>query len=717
MMRVERLRRAAVGWRGSVSRTARRASAAMLLLLVSLSLPTRAFADWTTSSTVETGINAAGESYLTVTGGPVNSNLYAAARAVGYSDSEIQGWNATIRAKLSNASTGGDFYVFASTFSDGTGVLGWVGEGFKLFLGNLETLYGSALYSRTWTTVDWDPGLRTSARDDARVIVNGGSLGGGGVGDTLTVYPNFSFRSAAVSGSPTRGYTTWQYGSAYYTGRMKADGTAYGSDQTLLTTPVSILLPDDFNLGLPTGYSNSDVCCYVSTGNLDSRMLIHFMIVPSLEGVSFSGVTISSATGVSKSFVYCDDATVQYVGMRQISFTVASFDGTTMVCSDWHGDTGWGAASSKSVAKSESLAYGVFGGASTIPTLPPNNWPDNEIGTNPEPPEVPEPDDGDVVAPEPPDLPTPYEPIVDPTTPEPDPTPTPTPTPTYPTVDAGTDYTPYLRAIINRLETINNTLVTLGNNLANWLTNHCKHIRDQIDSSATWLGDKVENVVSNGLVGFERWLQGTWTGYLLDEYDYVIGQQIGELEDYLHDLFVWLADQMEFTFTGGGEVYDDSSLLVWLKRIYSRLGSGGPSVGNGDDVDDGFDFWTWLYNLIVNRLGSVVGDIVSGCAGLLDALRGTFPFSIPWDIAAYISLLTANRVVPVVTITIPAVEGWWGAISYVIDLTPYDGTMATVRAMVLIWWGFVLVMKTDWLGKVFDGAVDSVGRFVRGLAG
>lgn len=269
----------------------------------------------------------------------------------------------------------------------------------------------------------------------------------------------------------------------------------------------------------------------------------------------------------------------------------------------------------------------------------------------------------------------------------------------------------YLLRIIELLRTINDTLFDGFADLLAALRTHCDHIREALHTEALNLGSKFATVVHNEFVAFERWLQSTWTGYLVQKLDYILGQQFEELEEYLHELFEWLAGQFDFTY--GGSTFDDSSIVTWLRKIYGRLGGSAPNPTTGDDPDDGFDFWSWLLNLIAERLGGILTDLVGDIGGFLSAVASKFPFSIPGDIVLFLTALDAQRATPVVEITIPAIDGWWSAVTYRIDLSPYDSAMAVVRSMILLWWGFVLVMKTDWLGGVLDGASDFVTGFVR----
>lgn len=290
-----------------------------------------------------------------------------------------------------------------------------------------------------------------------------------------------------------------------------------------------------------------------------------------------------------------------------------------------------------------------------------NNWPDPTPIPKPIAPEVPWFEPGD--------------PVTDP----PDPIDI-TFSPVFVSEPSGTspnDYTPWLRAILQALNTIIDDMAT-----------HCDHIRVAIRDWTQWLSQRID--------------------YLMYEY-------LGDLQTYLHQLFEWLADEMSFNFEDGDfPLYDDSRLIAWLRRIYYQLGSPvnvNTNVPSDKDVEKGFDFWAWLLNLVNSLLGGIIEDFVGDVGGFLAELVGTFPFSVPWDILAYLTLLSAQRETPRIVVTIPAVSGWWSSYDVVIDCAPFDGAAAAVRSMVLIWWGLVLVMRTSWLDEIFRGATSLVTGF------
>ena len=301
---------------------------------------------------------------------------------------------------------------------------------------------------------------------------------------------------------------------------------------------------------------------------------------------------------------------------------------------------------------------GGGGGGDDEPTGP-GDWPEDP---SPEPPESPT-----VPTPTPPELPTPYTPIIPPIV-SPDP-PTNVTDPTN-----WTDYTPWLQKILQQLRNMNDEIAE-----------HCVHIQQQITDQAT-------NIINEMYAVCER---------LMDYLD----ELFRSMTRYLDQLANWLADQLE---------YNDSSVLYWLRLIYQRLGklirTNGPTILEPDPTEP-FDFWAWLWGLITNVIGGFIGDFVGDVGDLIDAVKDKFPFSIPWDIAAMLALLDANRVTPVFVINIPAINGWWAGYSYRIDLQPFDSVAAACRAMFNIVWCFVLIMKTNWMLMIMGDSTSLGERF------
>lgn len=651
------------------------------------------------------------------------NNFDAALWAIGRWNTKIQ-LSHEMFVKLSNEGSGGHFYELATAFHSyaEVGTPNWPNaaavEGYAISLGSDNVWLATVPSS-----------LISDARRDYNTVLNGGSLGGGGggavTGDVLVFsgVPRYTGNSSSRFGIcvPSYSSTSEIYRYAGTSSDWQSESFRFIGNPLTVYFPVAVFESTDFLTRFPLSeYDYWLMVRFNTTGVLQGWELCagknpsvsygtNSVGAPGTQYVS--SVTFSEGASLAQSSLTKTDwATVHY-----------AYDGSSLsfsgLSSDSFGSIGLSSTTSSFSLTGSSvrqlLHVGGFAGGGGGGG---NNWPTDDPTPTPDPPEVPQPSDDPVVEPDPPELPNPVSyPVSDPYTPDPDP-PT-NPVITYdpnPTGDA-TDYRPWLNAILVLLRKINTTVSDGFGDLRGWLTNHCDHIREQIHDDSVDLGVHVQTAIQNGFVSFERWLQGTFAGFFVDQLDYVIGQQFSELESYLYDLFHWLASQFDFTF--GGESYDDSSVLYWLRRIYARLSSGAPNPGEGGTVDKGFDWWGWLLGLITDALSPIITDFVGDVGGFLATLADVFPFSIPGDIVAYLTLLDAARETPRFVVTIPAVEGWWQSFDYEIDLSPFDDAMGVVRGMYLIYWGLILLMKTDWLGGVFDFATRAVVQFFDKITG
>jgi len=177
----------------------------------------------------------------------------------------------------------------------------------------------------------------------------------------------------------------------------------------------------------------------------------------------------------------------------------------------------------------------------------------------------------------------------------------------------------------------------------------------------------------------------------------------------MKSLAQWLAAQFDFSVSGGA--WDDSTVVSWLKKIYWELQGRTKRNPTEPDVDNDLEWWQKLLQIITDKLGALVTDFVGDVGDFLEAVKNRFPFSVPWDIAAYLALLGAAPQTPHFTFVIPAIAGWWPEWEIDIDLSAFDSVAAVCRHMVLLLWAGCLIMKTDWLGGVFDGAAHAVTGF------
>lgn len=664
-------------------------------------------------------------------------NAYdAAAFVCGYSSSTVGGWDLPTLGKLSNAPA---IVAIADAFDN---VTPWNDD---LLSDNCEQYFGSDLWRRMQNLYGGMGGIYNNpsgvnavqlkywqdnmpagmhvyalnttaevvgaAKEAFRAILAGEDTGGGSSGgsSSFEFHPVYSFRSDAVSGE-SYSYTTIYSGDQAYTTRMDKDGNPYaysGYSTYLLQSPFTVSFPEDVLPELPDGFTYDDLTySLVATGN----RVINFRLSKN-STTELLTTTTTSKNGVTYTFDYVNGTTTGgYYLQIHIDDCTVSASGMNVTNYSYGSSSNWSSISNsqdfglKSGSSFGGLA-GVGGGGGDEPE-PPNNWPDNDTNTT--------------VAPSPPELPTPKDPTT-PTEPDPDPpyyytppapdppAPDPPYEPTEPTGTSPTDYTPWLRAILLALGGISSDLAT-----------HCQHLQAQMKAQATRIIQGINNQlvnlgtsINNAIGDWAKWLGDCW------------GEGLNTLTDNLYDLFHWLADQFDFTYSG--DPYDDSGIIGWLRRIYNRLGSGGdpkhyaPTIldPGSEGEEEPFDFWAWLLERIAAILGGVLGGATDAVSTLLEGIRGKFPFSIPWDLLAFLGMLSGDRAIPVFTFTIPAIQGWWNEVPIRVDLTPYDSAAQACRTMVLIWWAFILAMKSTWMINDVLGALGSsiVSRFTGRLVG
>lgn len=245
---------------------------------------------------------------------------------------------------------------------------------------------------------------------------------------------------------------------------------------------------------------------------------------------------------------------------------------------------------------------------------------------------------------------TPTNPTVDPPqVPNPDP---PVTTPIYPTTNIYQDVTYVTADIAAILDALNE---------------HCEHLQRSISDNF-----------------YDFWT--VWSTQISDEFSH--------LEDYLHDLFVWLAAQFDFD-SGAG--YNDDTVVSWLKKIWLKLGTGGNSRPT-DPVVDPFAWAEWLQQLLANFLTALLGlgtGAVDDVVDDLTALLGKFPFCVPWDLAAALAILDAEPIVPEFEWPMFYLDAT-GLHTFSVELSmePYDEYMGGVRFMFKLIWIVVLLWKT-----------------------
>lgn len=646
-----------------------------------------------------TGMTGNDKGYVVVN---TNNQYDAALEVLGLWGTKIQ-LNQEMFAKLSNPETGGAFYTFASSFfrlgSDGVDYRmypGWAGDTYYQTL--LVDVYG---FGNVWG-VETNSEDMAAAKRDYNVIRNGGSLGGGG-GVSADTYTLTLQESGVVRDSQLNNFYRVD-GVRYLVNDYKSSTTELSANAPKTLTfdfsnaSTKSLVEDRLALGwhlyvyaYPGSYSasgtgNSPLYFNVLLCNTTASV---YPVEYSLGGVTWRSTNIKVEYDETKSYYiakakFATDYSAAMSWVDSDSFTI---DGGLVHVSNASQFSDAGFASPRSNGRNVWINYDVSG-----PTLPPNNWPDDDPTTptpTPDPPEVPGPNDDPIPQPDPPDLPNPVQdPVTDPYTPDPDP-PT-NPVVTYDPDPTGEpiDYRPWLNAILKLLRTINTTLDDGFYDLDVWLTEHCDHIRKQIHDEALNLGLKLQVAITNGFVSFERWLQTTFTPWFLDSLDVRLNTHLRELEGYLHDLFVWLANELDFTVSGGD--FDDSTVVSWLKKIYLQL----YQLGNRESSDTEQQLGTIDYDSSYGRVSAAYGE-----------LGDNLPFCVPDDMSTVLGWFVTAPVTPVFDVP-------WGFVggssSCHVDLSGWDGVAAACRSLFMALFCLELTKYTLHLWRLYRAAFAGV---------
>lgn len=634
---------------GAVSRPAVHVRAVwwgLWALVISALLSTPAYA-------VTTDILINGNTYLYPNGSPnhgqtglgymvVADDAYTAALAVlGKDGSSL---TADQKALLSNESTGGAFYTFVESFKN-------LNQAPSPAWSSPEFTSGAGLTfgkGNVWI-VTTNEGDIASAKEDYEVIEDGGTLGGGGGG------PEIVGEFYQIT-SPTRFYPASGNNRNYilsndvrYTNTTgKISNQLWLND--VLTLKVNKVLIDNavenytnrnpdvningFSLGVT--YSNGYVTTlyiYVNPSNIVYKT--ENIVFPQ-ESIDKFGTTIT----------YIEKVTCENYISISVTNTNTSFDGNNITVLNGSNNSIY--SGGEVLLQATLLYFGVV--AEFEPVIPPTNWPEPENPTtDPFTPEVPTPQNPTVpVQPTPPTNPT-----VDP--------PTIVQVPTFGPDPTGTDYTPYLIDILHELQDFETLFVSTMNSLFAELESHCYHLRMALHNEI---------------------------GYLAQSISYSLNNEITSLANYLHELFEWLAAQLQSDVVNQ---YDDSSVIYWLRRIWLQLGGSEPKVI--DDAEGTGNFWLDLLQKLLEMIYGTGSDLVGDVVGFFEGLKDIFPFSIPWDVAAILGLLVGAPVTPSfdMTITEPLSNG---VMRFQGDLHWMDGAMANVRQMELIAFTIYLLWRT-----------------------
>lgn len=573
----------------------------------------------------------------------------AACFAVGGNPSDL---TAVQRAALSNSTSGGDFYTFSQRFANYGGSFelpDWELLNFYDLWSKYESLYGDALYAADFTQAQF-----AGAKADFQTVLGGGSIGGGTGSNDVPEFDNLRYM-CTLETSPSFLTVGGNYQAYKMTGE-NSNGFTYDSSVTKTVSPYNYPNPYLYALNdsviferiqskLDTGY---DVIISFGSNNYFVYAIEHNCWLVNGTRLNITGgrtwYQFYAAVGQNNIFVYDDNLYVQTKLAVNFSPTTAN-------------DTSLG-----------NVYYYVFeagttigGGGSNNPVVPPTNWPDNPV----------------VVAPEPPELPEPYNPIID----EQPIGPTPPQNPIYPPILNITEdtYTADLQGILDAMDA------------------HCQHLRSALHTEMSNLWTAISTKMTNDFATFRTYMTGQ-IGWLGD----LISDEMASTRDYLQDLFEWLAEQFEYTFTG--TAYDDNTLISWLRKIYYRLGSGGVNTRPVDPVSNPVDAGDWLSQLIANlftALNALAGGLLTSVGSALDLMHTKFPFSLPWDLLAILALFDASPIAPDFDVPIYTL-GSAGQLVQVgaweIDLSDFSPYLEGIRWMQKICFVYFLAVHTkDWM--------------------
>lgn len=633
-----------------------------------------------------------------------------------------------VKAKLSNASTGGNFYTFAQTFEcfqgqDGYNYPSWNRSGTGV-VDTLASLYGS---SNVWWSI-YDSYLLQSAKEDLQAILNGEDLGGGSGSGTGTASYTYTGKTQYYNG------TSANYGTNKFQNGDKIISFSLNDSAERMPEEYYIKFRNTDLQDMYNSYPVSEYDYYAAISSVSNSSsatgwswTINIYAIPKGKAeLTYETLTIGNTTN-RVPLILKTEISTRYYSLR-ITAAKATYSGTVFTVNSGNVGTVQSITANTANIINKTQQSGVLGtvyvmgGAGDTPVTPPTNWPDNPTQTPVTPPEVPEYDEP--VSGNPPDY-TPYSittPYTDTSTGN---------TYVYNTYnnysydytnsyppDDYTDLYGWLNSIFNQLKFIQMRL-TIN------LIELSAQIEDMIkgnDANTAQIIAKLEQIIRainnagstiNGTLGRVQAAIDAGLGAiyeLIGDFMSDVHADFVSIGEYMESLFVWLAEQIEYSM---GDGYDDSSVLTWLKKIYSKMGMGIRSKPV-DPVADPVGAWDWLGQLIQSILGAlsnVVGELTGTVGELFNGIKEKFPFSIPWDLAAILALFDAAPVTPQATIDYTIFED--GPISipvhWDINMHYLDDTMGTIRAMEDIVFCFYLLLKTDWLSNVFDGIGDYLG--------
>lgn len=221
-------------------------------------------------------------------------------------------------------------------------------------------------------------------------------------------------------------------------------------------------------------------------------------------------------------------------------------------------------------------------------------------------------------------------------------------------------------------------------NNRNWLLNIYRTLVN-MDSGLTDIADNITDVGLQVRRNLEQ-IYDSWPDWLddalHDNLKWATDNVMSNIDNFdkdvlreLHTQAKWIVDNLSFD-------YDESKIVDWLKKIYGKLGGSG-KVGLADPTLDPDDWLTQLSNMILGLLAKMFeGFDLAGVTEQLNELKNHFPFSIPWDVLAIITLFVGEPVTPVVNF--PLVVGDTQICTIDIDMTPYEDVAEISRKASLL---------------------------------
>lgn len=573
--------------------------------------------------------------------------------------------------ELSNEGTGGRFYELAQALKCAADETPSPTGDFLLYsnVSTGVTLYGSG-YVWWQHGITFNDELLSGALEDFETIINGGHLGNVGGAGGFTLSKSVRVSSSSNSSryytlNPSNGSTIkyWVYQDDLPTSdttnnQLAPDSVTFVISDDTLRASVEQKIQQGYDLIIMTrvGRSVSGWFCLIKHGE--------YQLVNTNGWTSLSCTATTSSGNIYGP--YSRNSNLNNISSRVLG--VSSPDTFVWTTTDTlnplqSSGTPWGFTNGYDNLGSSGGGGGGGGGT--------NNWPEPTEPT-PDPPEPPDPIDRPYGGT--PDIPEPGDPTV-PETPQPgNPT-----TNIYvhvqePTNTSPTDYTPWLRAILQAI-----------NNLGDKLNQESLEIQRALNTFYTNLVSSLKSISGSFLQDLTSWgrQQMQW---LSDDLAYSLAMFGADLTEYLDELAQWVVDNLNFDFPNSE--FDDSSIVYWLKRIWSKLGNGNINTRPTDPTEDPDGFLEWIRKAIAEfilGLGSSASDVVSDIGDLLSRLFAKFPFSVPWDILAVLGLLDAPTATPRIVIDVPITIGsWHTTYTFDVNLQPYDSAMATARSVFLI---------------------------------